>query len=216
MDGSIDSLRARFAEVVTSEAEIRAATGEAHQRAVDKVVDVIDDHSRRFIAASPFVFIATTCPDGTADVSPKGDPAGFVTVLDERTLAIPARLGNRRYDTFRNILANPGIGLIFVIPGITYTLRVGGTAIIVRDEALRADCAVNGKLPDHLLVVAVSRVLSHCPKCMIRSGLWKPEVWPDTSGVPSFAETLVAHAAIAESIEAVAASLAAGEREQLY
>ena len=216
MDGSMDSLRARFAEVVTSEAEIRAATGEAHQRAVDKVVDVIDDHSRRFIAASPFVFIATTCPDGTADVSPKGDPAGFVKVLDDRTLAIPDRLGNRRYDTFRNILANPGIGLIFVIPGITYTLRVGGTAIIVRDEALRADCAVNGKLPDHVLVVAVSRVLSHCPKCMIRSGLWEQERWPETRNLPSFADALKAHAKIEQPVEEVDAMIETGNRERLY
>ena len=196
------ALAARFREVVTSEADVRAVTGDAHQRALAKVVRVIDDHSRRFIAAAPFVFIASTNEDGTADVSPKGDPAGFVKVLDERTLAIPDRLGNRRFDTFRNILRNPAIGLIFLIPGITYTLRISGTAIIVRDADLRAELAVNGKLPDHVLVVDVRRVLSHCPKCMIRSGLWKPEAWPDTADVPSFAETLVAHARLAESVDA--------------
>jgi hypothetical protein len=209
-------LAARFRDVVTSEAEIRAVTGQAHERAVAKVVTVIDDVSRRFIAASPFVFIASVGADGTADVSPKGDPAGFVRVLDERTLAIPDRLGNRRFDTFRNLLANPAIGLIFLVPGITYTLRVGGTALIVRDPDLRASLAVSGKEPDHVIVVEVARVLTHCPKCMIRSGLWKPEVWPDTSGVPSFAETLVAHAELAESIERVQAMIESGNRDRLY
>jgi PPOX class probable FMN-dependent enzyme len=211
-----EALRARFRDVVTSEAAVRAVSGEAHQRAVDKVVRVIDEHSRRFIAAAPFVFIASTCEDGTADVSPKGDPPGFVKVLDERTLAIPDRLGNRRFDTFRNILRDPGVGLIFLIPGVTYTLRVSGTAIIVRDDDLRAALAVNGKAPDHVLVVAVSRVLSHCPKCMIRSGLWRPDAWPDVADVPSFAETLIAHARIGESIEAVEAAIEIGNRERLY
>ena len=127
------------------------------------------------------------------DISPKGDPAGFVKVLDERTIAIPDRPGNRRIDTFRNILTNPNVGLIFVIPGVTYTLRMSGQAIIVRDAELRADMAVNGKLPEHVLVIEISHVLSHCPKCMIRSGMWQPEAWPDTGDLPSFAEMLVAH-----------------------
>ncbi len=210
------ALRARFREVVTDEAELRAVTGEAHQRALDKVVRVVDDHARRFIAASPFVFIATVAEDGTADVSPKGDPAGFVRVLDERTLAIPDRLGNRRFDTFRNLLGNPAIGLIFIVPTLGYTLRVSGHAIIVRDAELRAAMAVNGKEPDHVLVVEVARVLAHCPKCMIRSGLWRPEAWPDVSAVPTLAETLIAHARITESVEEVEASLEEGNRTQLY
>ena len=208
---------ARFREVVTSESEVRAVTGPPHQRALDKVVRVIDDMSRRFIAAAPFAFIASENEDGTADVSPKGDPPGFVKVLDERTLAIPDRLGNRRFDTFRNLLRNPAIGcLIFLVPGVSYTLRISGTAIIVRDTDLREELAVNRKIPDHVLVVAVSRVLSHCPKCMIRSGLWKPEDWPDTSGVPSFAETLIAHARISEPVEHVEAAIEAGNRDRLY
>ena len=209
-------LSARFREVVTSEAEVRAVTGDPHQGALDKVVRVIDEHSRRFIAAAPFVFIASTNDDGTADVSPKGDPAGFVKVIDERTLAIPDRLGNRRFDTFRNILHNPAIGLIFLIPGITYTLRISGTAIIVRDADLRAQLAVNHKLPDHVLIVDVRRVLAHCPKCMIRSGLWKPDAWPDTANVPSFAETLMEHARIGESVAQVEEMIEAGNRDRLY
>src|SRR4029078_12524460 len=117
MKTHVNSLRHRFRDVVTSEEQLRAVLGAASERSVAKVVSVIDDHARRFIAHSPFVFVASAGGDGILDVSPKGDPAGFVKVLDERTLAIPDRPGNRRIDTFRNVLGNPGVGLIFLIPG---------------------------------------------------------------------------------------------------
>jgi PPOX class probable FMN-dependent enzyme len=129
---------------------------------------VIDEHTRRFIAHAPFVFIASAGANGMLDISPKGDPAGFVQVLDETTLAIPDRPGNRRLDMYRNVLENPNVGLIFVIPGVTYTIRMSGAAIIVRDAELRAGMAVNGKVPEHVLVVEISHVLSHCrasPSC---------------------------------------------------
>ena len=176
----------------------------------------IDGHARQFIAHAPFVFVASAGKDGMIDVSPKGDPAGFVKVLNDRTLAIPDRLGNRRIDTFRNVLRNPNVGLIFLIPGVTYTLRVSGKAIIVRDLELRESMAVNGKLPDHVLVIDVKRVLSHCPKCMIRSALWEPGAWPDTTDLPTFAETLKAHAKLAETAEEVQAIIDKGNRERLY
>jgi PPOX class probable FMN-dependent enzyme len=210
------NLRRRFRDVVASEEELRAVVGDAPQRAVDKVVRVIDDYSRRFIANAPFVFVASAGAGGMLDVSPKGDPAGFVKVLDDTTLAVPDRLGNRRLDTFRNVLRNPNVGLIFVIPRITYTLRVSGKAIIVRDLELRESMAMRGKLPDHVLVVAVEHVLSHCPKCMVRSGLWQPEAWPDTHDVPSFAETLIAHAKLAETVEEIQAMIDTSNRERLY
>jgi PPOX class probable FMN-dependent enzyme len=210
------SLRHRFRDVVSTEEELAAIAGLPHQRAIDKVVRVIDDHSRRFIAHAPFMFVASVGAGGMVDVSPKGDPAGFAKVLDERTLAIPDRLGNRRFDTFRNVLKNPDVGVIFVIPGITYTLRISGKAIIVRDQELRESMAIKGKLPDHVMVVDVEHVLSHCPKCMIRSGLWQPEMWPDTSALPTFAETLIAHAKLAESVGAVQAIIEEGNRERLY
>lgn len=216
MAADLAALRARFSDVVDGEAELRAATGAAHQRALDKVVDAIDDHAARFIAAAPFVFIGSRGADGTIDVSPKGDPAGFVRVLDPRTLAIPDRPGNRRYDTWRNLFANPAVGLLFVVPGIEWTLRVNGQAILVRDAALREALAERGRLPDQVLVVAVERVLAHCPKCMIRSGLWKPAAWPDVAAVPSLAETLVAHARLPQPVEEVAASLEEGNRTRLY
>ena len=126
------------------------------------------------------------------------------------------RLGNRRLDTFRNVLSNPNVGMIFVIPGVTYTLRMAGKAIIVRDAELREATIVKGKLPDHVLVVEISHVLSHCPKCMIRSGMWQPEAWPDTSNLPSFAEMLVAHGKLAQTVEEMQALIDTGNRERLY
>jgi PPOX class probable FMN-dependent enzyme len=210
------TLRHRFRDVVTSETELRTVVGEPTQRALDKVVRVIDRHSRSFIAHAPFVFVASAGASGMVDVSPKGDPAGFVKVLDERTLAIPDRLGNGRLDTLRNILRNPNVGLIFIIPGVGYTLRISGRAIIVRDRELRESLTVNRKLPDHVLIVAVDHVLSHCPKCMIRSGLWQPESWPDLTDLPTFAETLIAHAKLAETVDEVQAIIDQANRERLY
>ena len=206
----------RFRETISSEEELRAVVGHPPQRSVDKVLHEIDDYSCRFIARSPFLLIASSGAGGMLDVSPKGDPAGFVKVLDDRTLGIPDRLGNRRLDTFRNILKNPNVGLIFLIPGVTYTLRVSGKAIIVRDLDLREQMAIRGKLPDHALVVHVEQVLSHCPKCMIRSGLWEPGEWPDTGGLPTFAETLIAHAKLTETIDEMQTIIDKGARERLY
>jgi PPOX class probable FMN-dependent enzyme len=209
-------LRQRFKDVITSEAELRAVLGAPHEKAVAKVVTTIDDYSRRFIAASPFLVIGSSGRSGMIDVSPKGDPAGFVRVLDDKTLAIPDRLGNARLDTFRNILDNPNVGLIFIIPGITYTLRVSGKATIVRDAELRETMAINGKVPDHAIVVAVEHVLTHCAKCMVRSGMWQEDKWPDPATVPPFAETLAAHGRLAESIQELEDLLDRDTREKLY
>ena len=140
------NLKRRFSDVVTNLDEVRAVVGEPQERSVLKVIQTIDDHARRYIAHSPFLLMASAAADGPMDVSPRGDPSGFVKVLDDKTLAIPDRPGNKRIDTFRNILTNPRVGLIFLVPGVTYTLRVSGTAIIVRDHALREALAVNGNV----------------------------------------------------------------------
>jgi PPOX class probable FMN-dependent enzyme len=211
-----EDLSARFDEVVTSEADLRAVLGTPGVRAASKVIPIVDALAARFIAASPFVLISTANADGEMDISPKGDPAGFVKVLDEKTIAIPDRLGNRRLDTFRNLVVNPAIGLIFLIPGVADTLRVSGNAIIVRDRALRETMAIDGKQPDHAIVVAVERVLSHCPKCMIRSHLWQPEGWPDPADVPTLAEMLVAHAALGETVADVQTVIDDDRVERLY
>ncbi len=210
------NLRQRFKDVVTTEEELRAIVGHPKQRTLDKVTRTIDENSRRFIAHAPFVLIASVMDGGLVDISPKGDPAGFVTVIDETTLAIPDRLGNRRLDTLRNILKNPNVGLIFLVPGTSHTLRVSGKATIVRDEALRTSMVVKGKPPDHVLVVSVEHVLAHCPKCMTRSGLWQPETWPDTREIPSMAETIVAHAKLSISVEEMQCVIDEDGRERLY
>jgi PPOX class probable FMN-dependent enzyme len=216
MAGNGAGLATRFQDVVSSVSELRDVLGSASERAAAKVIPVVDAFAARFIAASPFVLIASANGKGEMDLSPKGDPAGFVKVLDEKTIAIPDRLGNRRIDTFRNILENPDVALIFLIPGVAHTLRVSGKAIIVRDRALRETMAVNGKLPDHAIVVSVERVLSHCPKCMIRSHLWQPEEWGDPEEVPSLAEILVAHAKLAETVDDVQAVIDNDAVARLY
>ena len=183
-----------FDEVISSLDRLREIMGMPNHRVASKVVDHIDDICRRFIAASPFAVIATRGNDGRLDQSPKGDPAGFVTVLDEKTLAVPDRMGNNRIDTFENVLINPEVGLIFLIPGYGYTLRVSGKGKIVRDARLQKNLAVQGREPKLILVVAVEEAFMHCAKCMSRSNLWQPERWPNLANVPSLAEAMIAHA----------------------
>jgi PPOX class probable FMN-dependent enzyme len=205
----------RFEEVIETRERLRELSKQPSQRARNKVIDHIDDICRRFIAASPFVMVASRGADGRLDLSPKGDPAGFVTVLDEKTLAIPDRPGNNRLDTFENLLTHPDVGLFFMIPGNGDTLRVSGKGRIVRDAALQGRLAVNGKAPNLVLVVTVEEAFMHCPKCMARSGLWDPEGWPERTNVPSLAEAIVAHATPPETVAEVQAIVDDGMR-RLY
>jgi len=207
---------AGFEEFVTSVDDIRAVMGQPSDRVLRKVADHMDDLCRGFIARSPFLVIASVGAEGHLDVSPKGDPAGFVKVLDDKHLAIPDRLGNRRVDTFRNVLHNPGVGLIFLIPGKGETLRIGGEARIVRDRGLRQSMAVAGREPDFAMVVYVERVFMHCPKCVLRSKLWQPEAWPDQSGTPSMAEVMVKYAELEISTGEMQEIIDKDRRERLY
>ena len=200
-------MRMRFADVITSEAQFRAVMGEPSLRAARKETPSLNEHCRAFIARSPFVLVSSADAEGRMDVSPKGDPPGFVRVLDDRTLGIPDRLGNRRVDTFRNVLERDAVGLLFFVPGKRETLRVSGHAIIVRDRALRESMAVSGKLPDFALVVAVEQVMFHCGKCMIRSNLWNPAAWPDVTGLPSMAEALIAAGKLDTPVDELDASI---------
>jgi len=193
-------MQGQFDEVITTRERLRELHGKPGPASSNKVIDHIDDICRRFIAACPFIMVATRGADGRLDLSPKGDPAGFVAILDEKTLAIPDRLGNNRLDTFENLLAYPEIGLLFIIPGNNDTLRVSGKGRMVRDDGLQSRLAVNGKAPNLVLVVSVEEAFMHCPKCMVRGKMWKPEAWPDRSDVPSLAEGFVAHAALARSV----------------
>ena len=188
-----------FEEVITTRLRLRELSAQPSQRASNKVIDHVDDICRRFIAASPFVLVASRGADGRLDLSPKGDPPGFVVVLDDKTLAIPDRPGNHRLDTFENLLTHPDVGLLFLIPGNGDTLRVSGKGKIVRDSALQGRLAVNGKDPNLVLIVTVEEAFMHCPKCIVRSRLWSSEHWPDRSNVPSLAEAIMAHASPTET-----------------
>ena len=209
-------LKSRFSEVVTTEAQFRAVSGSPSGMVTGKALSAIDTHARAFIAKSPFILVATCGADGRMDLSPKGDPPGFVQVFDETTLAIPDRLGNRRADTFTNLLANDRIGLIFLIPGKQETLRIGGRAIIVRDLSVREGMAVGERLPDFAIVVAVDEMFFHCAKCVIRSKLWKPDSWQDLAGLPSLAETMVSAGKLNRSVPEVQAIVDNDAETRLY
>lgn len=185
-----------FDGVISNVESLRGVLGQPMALAVDKVIDHIDDFGRAIIEKSPFALLASATCGAYPDISPKGDPAGFVRVIDEKFIAIPDRPGNRRGDTLTNLLDNPYLAVIFLIPGKGETLRVSGECRIVRDQALRESMAVNGRVPDLAIVMHVERVLIHCPKCVVRSNLWDPEAWPDTSDLPNMAEAMIAHTKI--------------------
>ncbi len=170
-------------EAVGNEAALDAVLGVPSARMLSKARATIDAQCRAFIARCPFVLIASADDQGRLDISPRGDPAGFVNVIDDNTFAIPDRPGNRRADTFRNVLRRDGVAILFVIPGKGETLRASGTAIIARDRWLLARMAVGGIEPALALVVTVREIFFHCPKCMARSTLWDPASWPSAAAL---------------------------------
>jgi len=189
---------------ITTEAELRELLGEPAPRAATKDRHCLDETDRQWLAASPFCLVATSAADGSCDVSPKGDPAGFTVVLDDRTIALPERAGNRRADGFRNVLGNPHVGLVYLVPGRTDTFRVQGRARLVRDEDLLDRMVVRGNRPLLALVVEIESVFFHCGKAFLRSQLWDPTTWqPDA---------LPSRARIAHAQEAAATPLAELER----
>ena len=154
---------------------LREIYGEPNERAVKKQLSRFDRYSRDFIARSPFLVVASSDPSGSCDASPKGDAPGFVQVVDDRTLLIPDRLGNNRVDTLANLVARPGVGLIFFVPGVNETLRVNGRARVTTDPALLEPLAVNGKVPRSVILVSADEIYFHCGKALIRSDLWNPQ-----------------------------------------
>ena len=182
----------RFNEVITSEEQLRDIFGWPADRSVNKQLDRLDKHCRMIIERSPFVLFGTS--DGTrCDVSPKGDAPGFVRVLDEKTVAVPDLPGNNRLDTLTNLIANPHVGMIFMVPGMNETLRINGRVTLVRDAELLESMAVGGKLPKLAIVVDVEEVFTHCPKAFVRSSLWDSETWKDRTEIASYAEILRDH-----------------------
>lgn len=177
--------------VIADETDLRALFEPTHNLAVLKELDFLDKHACAFIARSPFVCLGTQDMKGKADVSPRGDPVGFVKVLDEKTLAIPDRPGNNRLDSLTNILANPSVGLLFIIPGFDDTLRINGRATLVTDPALLETMTVNKKTPKLAIVVRVTEVFLHCAKAFRRSKLWDPDHHQDRKEMPSLSKIIL-------------------------
>jgi uncharacterized protein len=175
---------------ITDEAQLREIIGEPTALVVTKIADRLNELTRQFIERSPFVCVGTATPDGGLDVSPRGDPTGFVRILDERTLIMPERPGNRIADTLTNLLQDPRIALLFLIPGVGDTFRVNGAAEIIDDPELLADSAVEGKPPRLGLLIAIEEAYTQCPKAIIRSELWNPERHVERSQLPRIGEIL--------------------------
>jgi PPOX class probable FMN-dependent enzyme len=176
-----------FENVVTNEQELREVLGTPGARSLLKERCDLDEHSRAFISRSPLLLMATADRDGRCDVSPKGDGPGFVLVLDDHRLVIPDRPGNKRLDGMRNLLVNPRVGLIFLVPGREETLRVNGRACITRDPELLQRCAAHGKTPPVAIGVEVEQCFLHCAKAFRRAQFWAVEHWPSPDALPSLA-----------------------------
>lgn len=175
---------------ITTLEELRALYPAAHERALKKQLSFIDGHCRRFIELSPFLVISSKGGDGLADASPRGDEPGFVHILNETTLAIPDWPGNNRLDTLSNIVADPAIGLLFLIPGVDEVLRVNGDAQLRTDEELRTPFARSGKLPRLVVTVRVREAYLHCPKALMRAKLWDPAARIERSLLPTLNEMI--------------------------
>ena len=203
-------------DIVTSEDEIRAVLPGIHPSQPGKVIDHIDDHCRAWIERSPFLTIATYDSQGRVDVSPKGDPAGFVKVIDPHSIAIPDRPGNHRFDGFRNILETGRIGLVFLVPNRNEVVRVNGSAQVVRDLPLRESMAIKGRVPEFAILVSVEEAFYHCGKAIIRSRLWKPDQAVPIEGLPSYADALLDHAKADITRDALEDRLQHNDTNRLY
>jgi uncharacterized protein len=178
------------ARTITGETELRGIIGTPAEVVVSKISDHLNELTRQFVERSPFVCVATKMPGGGIDVSPRGDPAGFVRILDERTLLMPERPGNKLADTLTNLLADPSIGLLFLIPGVGDSFRVNGRAVITDDQELLAASEVEGSIPKLGILVSVDEAYTQCSKALIRSELWNPERHIERSDLPSSGEIL--------------------------
>jgi PPOX class probable FMN-dependent enzyme len=201
---------------VTSEAELRELLGAPSQRAATKVRSVLHERDREWLAASPFCLIGTSAGDGSCDVSPKGDPPGFTKVLDATTIVIPDRAGNNRADGFANLLRNPHVGLLFLVPGRPDTLRINGRARLVRDAPFFEDMIVKGSRPKLALLVEIEEIFYHCPKAFLRSKLWDAATW-DPQALPSTARIVKSvQADTEETVEELERHYAASYADRLY
>ena len=202
--------------VIETVEELRSSYGEPSERAVKKSLERLDRHCRRFIELSPFVVLASAGADGRVDCSPRGDPAGFVAVLDERRILLPDRRGNNRADSLMNVVENPYVGMLFMIPGVDETLRLNGRATLTTDPILLEPLAVNGRVPRSGLVVEVEEVFLQCTKALVRSRLWADETRVDRkAALPPFGQMLADHIGESDG-EKVDREIRARVRETLY
>ena len=206
----------KFENTIETEKQLRDILGYPSEIVTRKTINYIDEHCQSFIERSPFITIATSDQHGNFDVSPKGDPAGFVKILSNKLLAIPDRPGNRKADTLSNIIQNPNVGLIFLIPGVKETLRVNGEAKIVTDPKVLDLLACQGKSPSVAIIVTVKEAFMHCAKCMIRSNLWATTEARVTTGLPSLAKALVDHGNLEISVQELDDMIKDDEKTNLY
>ncbi len=174
---------------IETKEDLRAYYGPPNERAARKQMPKLDAHAKNFIALSPFMVIASATPDGT-DASPKGDPPGFVKVLDDNTLLIPDRPGNNRVDTMSNVMESAHVGMLFLVPGMCETLRVNGRARVTTDPEVLAPHAIKGKLPRSAMIIEVDEVYLHCGKALLRADLWNPERHIERKSFPSMGQML--------------------------
>ncbi|WP_306113374.1 MULTISPECIES: MSMEG_1061 family FMN-dependent PPOX-type flavoprotein [unclassified Roseovarius] len=203
-------------DVLTSIEQVYANQRQPYESQTQKFIDHIDDLCRIWIEHSTFLTMATVDRAGNMDISPKGDPAGFVKVLDPKTLAIPDRPGNHRYDGFRNIMETGRVGLVFLVPNRNEVVRVNGSAVVVEDMAVREQCAIKGRVPDFAVIVRVEEAFYHCGKSIIRSRLWHPDAQLPVDALPTYAEALMAHGELTEDIADLAARLRHNDEKRLY
>ena len=201
---------------IQSHDELRSVYKPAYENAVRKELPRLEYHSRNFLSRCPFVLIGSQDKNGNADVTPKGDKPGFVKVLDDITIAIPDRPGNNRLDTFENIIENPAVGLIFIIPGMNEALRMFGEARLTVDEDLRNACAVDGRPALSVMVVKIRSHYMHCAKAFMRSQLWMPETWAPRSDMPTLGQIVRDQMELSQSTEELDAGLAEAYRVSLW
>ena len=200
---------------ITDPAALREHFGPVSPLAAKKTLPKLDAHCRAFIALSPFAVLATCDAEGRMDTSPRGDAPGFVLVLDDATIVLPDRPGNRRIDSYSNILENPSVGLIFFVPGINETVRVSGRARVITDADLLAKAEAQGKIPKTGLLITVEEACFHCAKALIRSKLWDPTTRIERKSFPSFGQVLADQLAGVEAA-ATDAMIDQSYREKLY
>ena len=200
---------------ITNMPELRTAYREPNERAQQKVLDHLDQHCRNFIALSPLCIISSLGADGLQDTSPRGDPPGFVVTPDAKTLLIPDRPGNNQVDSLQNLIANPQVGLLFMVPGMNETLRVSGSAEIVTDGRVLEPLSASGRSPLSVLKVTVAEAFLHCGRSLIRSRLWDPKAQIDRSSFPTYGQVLAEQIRGADAGE-IDASEDEANRDRLY